>query len=151
VIVGEIGQGSAHLSWSDLSRLAKNKHFGVYSHTLTHPWKKGDTLVDRVRKNAPQELEDQELKKPRLLLEQKLGRPVPYLAWPADAYSEDLIELAKQAGYKALLTTNAGFNYPGQDLFRIHRTPVNGMCDLEAFKATLETAKPCPPLPDMFD
>ena len=80
---------------------------------------------------------DWELKESRRELENKLGRPVPYLAWPSGIYSDRLIHLAQDAGYKALLTIDNGLNRPGGDPFRIHRTMINGACGLGDFTAIL--------------
>lgn len=144
VIVSEISAGSAHLAWSDLKGLIKNPLFGVYSHTLNHPWKKGATLEDMVSDEASMEktaLAWRELVKSRTALENELGVTIPYLAWPADIYNNRLIELARKAGYQALLTANAGLNRPGGDIYRIFRTPVDGRCTLESVSEILETGR----------
>ena len=44
------------------------------------------------------------------VFEEKLFRPVPYLAWPRGLYNDELIRLAQKVGYTALLTVDEGFN-----------------------------------------
>ena len=77
----------------------------------------------------------------RRVLEQHLGRPVPYLAWPCGWYNDTLITLARDAGYTMLLTADDGFNYPGTDLWHVHRTFVDGACDLTVFKALMRDGR----------
>ncbi len=132
--------GSPHMGWDEILTLAQNTHIDIHSHTMTHPWKKGETLIDWVEGPVPGKgikHATWELTESRKRLEEKLGRPVRYLAWPSGLYNDVLIHLAEQAGYQALLTIDEGINRPGNDLMRIHRTMINGTCDIEAFKQSL--------------
>ena len=43
--------------------------------------------------------------------------------------------LAREAGYTMLMTVDDGLNTPGTDLWRVHRTFVDGACDLTVFEA----------------
>lgn len=54
-------------------------------------------------------------------LEEHIGRPVPYFAYPHGFYGTREMMLVKQAGYQAALAMNAGWNGPHQDLFAIKR------------------------------
>lgn len=104
---------------------------------MTHPWKDHQTLIDWIAGNTPGKGVEQaswELNESRRVLEEKLGRVVPYLAWPRGLYNDALVGLAQQAGYKALLTIDDGLNSPGGDVLRIHRTMVHGGCDDRLFR-----------------
>lgn len=135
-IITELGIGWSYMEWSDVAALSANPNFEVYSHTATHPWDPKSNLVTWVEggdsrfgpADALRELVDS-----KRVLEEKLGRPVPYLAWPVGWYNERLVEMAKQAGYDALLTAEDGANGLGDDVYRIKRLFVDGACDLNAF------------------
>jgi len=141
IITGN-GIGGLYLDWSDIERLAANPRYEVYSHTVSHPWDPGNNLVtwvqgaskDEGRRDALNELAES-----KRVLEQRLGKPVPYLAWPSGWYDDTLVGLAREVGYTALLTTEPGLNRRGDDVLRIHRTIVDGGCDLLTFRRTVET------------
>jgi len=68
-----------------------------------------------------------------------LNRGVPYLAWPCGWYNDTLIQIAKEVGYKALLTIDVGGNTQGGDIFRIKRVVVNGACNMSVFENILQS------------
>jgi peptidoglycan/xylan/chitin deacetylase (PgdA/CDA1 family) len=141
IITGN-GIGGRYLDWSDIERLAANPRYGVYSHTVSHPWDPNNNLVTWVQganKEEGQRDVLNELAESKRVLEQRLGKPVPYLAWPSGWYDDTLVGLAQQAGYSALLTTEPGLNRRGDDVLRIHRTIVDGRCDQLTFRRTVET------------
>lgn len=149
-VIAGTGIGLPHVDWADVVALEAHPLIDVQSHTLTHPWKPGETLVDWVtgrtmlRGTADAAHELQESKR---LLESRLGRAVPYLAWPSGHYNDALIALAQQAGYTALLTIDDGVNVPGTtDLLRIRRTMIHGGCDITTFSRILQDGvfRTCP-------
>jgi peptidoglycan/xylan/chitin deacetylase (PgdA/CDA1 family) len=142
IIAGSSGTGGGwpHMEWASVRTLARNPRFDIFSHTMTHPWEDGDTLVDWVEGRVPGKGVKQaqwELREARRVLEKKLDRPIPYLAWPRGRYNDDLIELAQKSGYRALLTIDDGLNRPGDSLLHIRRTMVDGACDGEVFRLVL--------------
>lgn len=131
---------SPHMSWDEIRGLAHNAHFDFYSHTMTHPWKQGQTLVDWITHPAAGADEKRalwEITESKRVLEAELTRSVPYLAWPKGFYNARLIQLAKKAGYTALVTIDEGLNYPGDNPFRLRRIMINGHCDPEVFPQIL--------------
>jgi peptidoglycan/xylan/chitin deacetylase (PgdA/CDA1 family) len=143
-IIAGAGIGWPHMDWDEVQQIAANPHFDVCSHTMTHPWKPNETLLDWLSGRTPgKDLEAVrwELVESRRVLEAKVGHPVPYLAWPSGYYDGALIRLAREAGYTALLTIDDGLNVPGEDPLRIHRTLVNGGCDDEVFREVLADGK----------
>ncbi len=134
------GADRLYMDWRTLKLLDMLPGITVYSHTMTHPWEKGSTLVDWVNGNTPGKTKDDarfELTESKKLLEEHLGHPVPYLGWPSGIYNPELIEMARQAGYTATVTADDGLNKPGDDLFHIHRIMVNGNCDEKTFEKML--------------
>jgi peptidoglycan/xylan/chitin deacetylase (PgdA/CDA1 family) len=139
IIAGK-GIGWPHLDWDEIETIARNPRYDIYSHTMTHPWKPGDTMLDWMSWRTPGKGPDQvrwELAESRRVLAEKLGRPVPYLAWPGGHYNDAMIQLAKESGYVALFTIDNGVNYPGDNPLRIRRTMVHGGCDDQVFAQIL--------------
>lgn len=141
--------GSPHMDWDAIQKLAQYPAFDIYSHSMTHPWKRGRTLIDWIEGKTPGKGVEQareELEKSKQLLEEHLNRPVPYFAWPIGYYNETLIDLAKQAGYQALLTIDDGFVHPRDDPYRIRRAMIDGRCGLDGFMQALKqgTHRACP-------
>ena len=139
IIAGK-GIGWPDMDWDEIDAIARNPRYDIYSHTMTHPWKPGDTMLDWMNLRTPGKGPDQvrwELTESRRVLAEKLGRPVPYLAWPGGHYNDTMIQLAKESGYVALFTIDNGVNYPGDDPFRIRRTMVHGGCDDQVFAQLL--------------
>lgn len=145
IIAGPKGIGNGeYLEWSDIRELARNPRFEIGSHTYSHPWDPKDNLVTWVdRKNPGKGSKNAffELKESKKILERNLGIPVEYLAWPCGWYNDTLVRLAKQAGYKAILTTEDGVNVPGGDPFKIKRIFIDGQCDLDSFIEQLENPR----------
>ena len=86
-----------------------------------------------------------ELVDSKAALESRLGRSVDYLAWPVGWYTEDMVQLAKAAGYRALMTAEDGANATGDDVFHIRRVFVDGACDMASFRRILREPayRPC--------
>jgi peptidoglycan/xylan/chitin deacetylase (PgdA/CDA1 family) len=59
-------------------------------------------------------------------LEALLESPVDYLAYPYGRYDENVVDAAKNAGYRAAFSVQPGFNRPDVDPFRIRRLDVFG-------------------------
>jgi peptidoglycan/xylan/chitin deacetylase (PgdA/CDA1 family) len=147
IIAGK-GIGWPHMDWDEIRAIARNPRYDICSHTMTHPWKPNDTMLDWITGRTPGKGAEQiawELAESRRVLEYELGRPVRYLAWPGGLYNDAMIELAQNAGYIALFTINRGLNRPGNDLLRIHRTMIDGACDEAIFAKMLAdgTARDC--------
>jgi peptidoglycan/xylan/chitin deacetylase (PgdA/CDA1 family) len=139
IIAGK-GIGWPHLDWKEIEAIAQNPRYDIYSHTMTHAWKSGDTMLDWMNGRTPGKGPDQvrwELTESHRVLAEKLGRAVPYLSWPGGHYNDSMVKLAKESGYVALFTIDGGLNYPGDDPLSIRRTMVHGSCDDELFAQIL--------------
>ena len=90
--------------------------FSFHSHSRSHP---------DLTKLAPRKLSE-ELAGSRQDLEDLLGRPVPYLAYPFGRYDENVIEAVKASGYTAAFSVQPGFNRRDVDPYRIRRLDVYG-------------------------
>jgi peptidoglycan/xylan/chitin deacetylase (PgdA/CDA1 family) len=148
-IIAGTGIGDPHMDWEEIETLARRPEMEVYAHSMSHPWRDGETLRDWVEGRTPGKGMDdarRELRDARRVLEQRLGRPVPYFAWPRGVYSDTLVRLASDAGYVGLLTIDEGLNRPGGDPLRIRRTMVDGRCGNDVFGQILEDGlfRSCP-------
>lgn len=80
------------MSWDEMRQMSEaGMVFG--SHSVSHPYL--DKLSDE---NLKKEVEDS-----KKLLEEKLGKQVDYIAYPAGMYNDKVIEAVKAAGYQAAL------------------------------------------------
>lgn len=133
------GVGYPYLDWPEIRDIARDPDFEIGAHSMTHPWD-GESLVTWAEGKTPgRTLEDAayEVRESKKVLEELLQHRVPYFAWPKGEYNEELVKIAKDAGYEAVLTVEDGANRHGDDVFRIKRIFIDGACDLEAFAQTL--------------
>lgn len=82
----------------------------------------------------------EELRASRLLLEDRLGRPVPHLAYPFGSYDERVRAIAAELGYHSACTVREGFSTPTDDPLALPRVPVLGEDSLRDFQRRLQTA-----------
>lgn len=90
--------------------------FSFQSHSRSHP--------DLTK--LPRNLLTEELSGSRQDLEDLLGRPVLYLAYPYGRYDGTVLEIAQASGYRAAFSVQPGFNRPHADQYRIRRIDVFG-------------------------
>jgi len=114
------------LDWEIIGELARSGLFEFHSHMMTH---RRSALLERNELAA-------ELFGSRQRIEQKLGRPSPYLCWPYGSFTAEAVSLAIEAGYEALFTTIDGFVTTAADRFHLKRVEVRD--DLEWFKQRLQ-------------
>ena len=136
-----------YLDWQELQGISDDPNFEVQAHSMTHPWDEDSNLVAWVEGHTPGKDRtdaEYELKQSKLILEQRLGVPVNYFAWPAGYFNETLIQMATDSGYQALFTIMDGATRPGGDRREIPRVFINGACELEGFKQTLREYREVP-------
>jgi peptidoglycan/xylan/chitin deacetylase (PgdA/CDA1 family) len=115
------GPDSSFLTWRELRQLERDG-FSIGSHTehhveLTHV-SPGDAFA--------------ELTGSRRALERGLGRPVPWLAYPAGAVDPMVAALARRAGYELAVTTHPGDRQNGRRPLELHRIEVPDGVSLQA-------------------
>lgn len=91
-------QSAPLMTWPQLREL-RGRGFGIGSHTRTHPW------LTRVSA----EVRDEELSGARATLEDRLGEPCRFLAYPYGDRDTRVIEAAAAAGYEMAVTVQLGF------------------------------------------
>jgi peptidoglycan/xylan/chitin deacetylase (PgdA/CDA1 family) len=91
------------LGWDEVDAAARRGVFDFQSHGCSHIW-----MTSADHRRAWTELCDS-----RERIEERIGRPVTVMAYPAGMYSTRDAALAEQAGYRAAVTTRPGVNRGG--------------------------------------
>jgi peptidoglycan/xylan/chitin deacetylase (PgdA/CDA1 family) len=102
------------LTWELIGKMTDSGLFDFFSHTKRH------LFCNQL--SEPELLA--ELRESKRILEERLGRPCPYLCWPDGMYSDTAISIARKTGYKALFTIERGAVKAGSDPFGIKRNLV---------------------------
>jgi peptidoglycan/xylan/chitin deacetylase (PgdA/CDA1 family) len=114
------------LTWEQVNEMGRHGvAFG--SHTLTHP------SLPRL----PQEEARHEVHASRLLLEEKLGRPVPFFCYPRGRFTRAVKDMVKQAGYTGACSIHPGPVRAGSDGFALPRTYIGQDDTLNDFRKKL--------------
>src|SRR3972149_4438931 len=92
IIVKGVGRGG--ITWEELKELIEAGNI-VGSHTINHP---------NLSKMSPLQLK-YELEESKKILEENLGTKINYLNYPGGAFSQRVLEAARDAGYLAAVTT----------------------------------------------
>jgi peptidoglycan/xylan/chitin deacetylase (PgdA/CDA1 family) len=81
----------ATLSWAELTELSSDMNVEIGSHTVTHArlWELSDSELA------------EELRESKSSIEDHIGRPCRYLAYPFGCADERVVRAAEQAGYEA--------------------------------------------------
>jgi peptidoglycan/xylan/chitin deacetylase (PgdA/CDA1 family) len=149
-----VNEGSGAASWKDLLELQK-EGVDIESHSMTHPQlTRHRQLIKGVWHNlSPEEYDawlTNETAGARTLLEQKLGRPIPYFAYPYGDYNSQVKAKAIAAGYKAILTVAGNPVHSTTDPFSIGRYTItqsevkNFASDLHQGALALSKTEPDP-------
>ena len=119
------GPDPSFLTWPELVRLEK-LGFTIGSHTVHHL-----DLTSLSAADTWSELNDS-----KRTLEQHLGHPVQWFAYPAGREDPSVVALALKAGYVMAVTTQPGSAQSAQDPLRLHRYEVldtTGVAGVAAF------------------
>jgi len=113
------------LHWDHVHKMAESGLIEFYSHTRSH--------LSCKDLSSPQLHE--EMGESKKVLEERLGRPCPYLCWPYGLYTEMAVPVAKELGYRALFTIKPGIVESRSDPFAIRRILIRD--DFSWFRRTL--------------
>src|SRR4051812_12815549 len=97
-----ISNASYAMTWQQLVALRETRLFDIQSHTYWHPNFK--TEKRRLSADAFRAFAANQLVKPRMVLEKRLGIRPDVLAWPFGIYDDELLAMAREAGYDAAFT-----------------------------------------------
>ena len=115
-----------YMTWEQLDEMAA-AGMAIEAHSITHA---------DLTKIAPAQLA-RELAAPKQQLEERLGRPVRFLAYPAGRFDPAVIRATRVAGYTAAVTTQHGYRHTGAGPFELNRVRVRGTETVEQLVAKL--------------
>ncbi len=115
------------LGWEQLREMMASGLVECHSHTMSHA---------RCAELSPEALRE-ELALSRQLIEERLGKPCPYLCWPFGSVNEAAVAQARAAGYRGLFTTELGVVSRRSNPLAIKRVVVKD--NVSWFKARLRT------------
>jgi peptidoglycan/xylan/chitin deacetylase (PgdA/CDA1 family) len=102
-----INVGGRSMTWPELRELANDPLVTIASHSISHP------NLGSKRRAASANYRSwlwQEIAGSKTILENGLGVDIDYFCWPYGSYNSECVNVAVSAGYKGLLTVNAGKN-----------------------------------------
>ncbi len=125
-IVTDLVGRSGYMNWSQLEEMAQSG-MSIQAHSANHA---DLTAV------APAEL-NRQLVAPKRLLEERLGQPVRFLAYPSGRFNRAVIVAAHAAGYEAAVTVNFGTIQQAAGPYELRRVRVRGADTVEQLVARL--------------
>lgn len=115
LITDFVGNYGKYLTWDQIREMSE-QGYSFEDHTLSHI-----SLP-----NASDEEIRKQLGKSKEALEWRLGKKVDYLAYPGGEYDQRVIQLTKEAGYRAAFTVNFGRDRINSTLYTLNRIPIFG-------------------------
>lgn len=103
------------LGWKELKEISENG-ITIGSHTTSHA-----SLIDVEKKSAMHEIINSKSE-----IEDELGKPARYFAYPYGRFNQQIEELVAEAGYLGACSTRSGFNSEGTNPFALRRIEVYG-------------------------
>ena len=124
------------LSWDEIAELERGGTLTFEAHTLTHPHL---TKIDEVSARR-------EIAESRIVLAERLGRPVTAFCYPAGLFSPRERALVVEAGYELAVSCEPGINRPGVDMYSLRRVQIDPRDRAIDFRAKLFGGHDSPPL-----
>jgi peptidoglycan/xylan/chitin deacetylase (PgdA/CDA1 family) len=115
----------ALLSWQEIAGLDRSGPLEFEAHSVTHP-----NLLAVGDRRAATEIEYSKRE-----LEDRLGRPVTALSYPAGLFGGRERRLAAEAGYRVAVSCEPGVNLPTTDRFALRRRQIDARDRLLDFRA----------------
>jgi len=126
IAVNKVGQ-PGYMSWDQMQAM-QARNIDIGSHTLSH------TALTTL---SPAQWE-QEIQNSKLELEQRLSKPVTFLAYPHGLFSPAMFEYLKSAGYNGAFSGVTGLNFKDANLYELKRISIFGpKLDLWSFRLRL--------------
>jgi len=148
-----IGKRASQPVWAERLRLMSKKGMEIMDHSMTHKYLGGGPDTRGVRTNIwiNNELL-YEFVDSRKVIEDITGKKVEFLAWPGDSYTKEMVDYAKESGYKGVFmaktdqTENvmknpinkSGYNVYGDNPLYFKRITINGKDSTDTFKDLLK-------------
>jgi peptidoglycan/xylan/chitin deacetylase (PgdA/CDA1 family) len=129
ITVNEIGK-PGRMDWSMVYELAKNG-MDVGSHSMTHTFLTGMSNYALLS----------ELMLSKQILEKYIRKRVGFLSIPHGFYSPQVLDIARDVGFRAACVSDAGYNdFTDKDAFLLKRFTMRRSYDLGAFRSIVTGA-----------
>ncbi len=115
VITDFVSHYPKYLTWNQIKEMSDDG-LSFEDHTLSHI---------SLPKASDEEISKQ-LIKSKEALEWHIGKKVEYLAYPGGEYDQRVIQLTKDAGYRAAFTVNFGRDRVNSIMYTLNRIPIFG-------------------------
>ncbi len=126
IAVNKVGQ-TGYLSWEQIQSM-QERSIDIGSHTLSH------TALTTL---SPTQWE-QEIQNSKLELEQRLRKPVTFLAYPNGKFSPVMFDYIKRVGYEGAFSGVTGLNFKETNRYELKRISIFGpKLDLWSFRLRL--------------
>lgn len=130
LIAGYIGTDSRFMNWQQAREMSENGMV-IQSHTVNHV---------NLTKLPPDEAY-QELVESKRVIEEEVGVPVRYLAYPTGAVDKATAQLVKKSGYRAAFSVRFGEAGADSNMYAIERIPIfNSSRSFRSFYLRLNAA-----------
>ena len=113
VISSFLGKNKNYITW-DQAREMDADGINIESHTVDHK-SMTDLTDDELR---------EELVASKKKIEEELGHPIGYMAYPTGTYNLHIAQLVKEAGYKAAFTIKYGNVDKASNIYALERVPI---------------------------
>jgi peptidoglycan/xylan/chitin deacetylase (PgdA/CDA1 family) len=130
-----ISNASYAMTWEQLAALHKTGLFDIQSHTYWHPNFRIEKR--RLSPSAYRTFVTMQLVKPITVIQRRLGIRPELLGWPFGIYDEELIGMAREAGYVAAFTLDHRLVTPRENIMALPRFLVTGSPTSRTFAAML--------------
>lgn len=128
----------AILTWAEIARMRESGLIDFASHTHTHrKWNLAGADPEERRLDLKEDLS-----RSAAILEKRLGAPCRHLCWPWGIYDDEMIELAREAGFQYLYTVERGVNLPGTTPDEIKRFSAKEKGNLWLWRALFFNSNP---------
>ncbi|MFA5519239.1 MAG: polysaccharide deacetylase family protein [Spirochaetota bacterium] len=121
--------GKGGLDWKMLREMDKNG-IDIQCHSISH---RDLTVVKTNETYSSGKILYEELYVSKALMEKNLDKTISFFAFPYGRYNLELLELAKQAGYKKVFSTDYGPNIITRDNFCLRRHHIKNSYSDEFF------------------
>ena len=135
-----ISNASYAMTWAQLDALRETGLIDIQSHTYWHPNFRIEKR--RLSPSAYQTFTTLQLVKPLTVIQRKLGIQPDLLAWPFGLYDDELIGMAREAGYVAAFTLDHRLVTPRENIMALPRFLVTGSPTSRTFAAMLPPQTP---------
>lgn len=125
IIPNKVGT-DGYLSWDDI-RTLKNAGWEIGSHTVNHP---NLTQIDVSAATT-------EITESKTIIEKEINDKVISFCYPAGRYSENIMNIVKDAGYKFATTTVNDYHNSTNDLLELSRIRISGDDGVSGFIAKM--------------